>query len=415
MRLEAPLMAFGGETIDNYGVIRDFPALSMVTGLLANALGYRREESELHDRLQARLLVGARLDREIQRLTDFQTAQLSKDDKGWTTWGMAEERRGGAESYKSPHLRYRDYHASLNVLVALRLEPAAESPTLDDLAQALDHPARPLFIGRKSCLPSRRVFAGWHEAENVLAALQTAQLPDKARHLRDAVAGWRGHPCRRSPSGSVRRAQLEERRPWRLAASARRPLRFAGIADMSFQLLRLQPDPTALAPWATRHRLLSPDGDYGYALHALLSAAFGDLAPKPFHYLGGRQGLLAYTSADLEMLRLNASLAPPDVARALGLDHLDARPFPNAWRAGQRLGFEARVRPVVRGKDGRERDAYLHAVEGTVDTGQIAGNGSIAQRTVIYSDWLEKQFGLRWRSADCRSPPRLLPAHSCPA
>jgi CRISPR-associated Cas5-like protein len=45
MRLEAPLMAFGGETIDNYGVIRDFPALSMVTGLFANALGYRREEA----------------------------------------------------------------------------------------------------------------------------------------------------------------------------------------------------------------------------------------------------------------------------------------------------------------------------------------------------------------------------------
>lgn len=184
MRLEAPLMAFGGEAIDNYGVIRDFPALSMVTGLLANALGYRREESELHDRLQVRLLVGARLDNQVQRLTDFQTAQLSKDDKGWTTLGIAEERRGGADSYKSPHLRYRDYHASLNVLVALRLEPAAEFPTLDELAQALDHPARPLFIGRKTCLPSRRVFAGWHEAENVLAALQTAHLPDKARHLR---------------------------------------------------------------------------------------------------------------------------------------------------------------------------------------------------------------------------------------
>lgn len=177
-------MAFGGETIDNYGVIRDFPALSMVTGLLANALGYRREESELHDRLQARLLVGARLDRDVQRLTDFQTVQLGKDDTGWTTSGVAEERRGGADSYKSPHLRYRDYHASLHVLVALRLEPAAESPTLDDLAQALDHPARPLFIGRKTCLPSRRVFAGWHEAESVLAALQTAQLPDKAKHLR---------------------------------------------------------------------------------------------------------------------------------------------------------------------------------------------------------------------------------------
>lgn len=178
-------MAFGGETIDNFGVIRDFPALSMVTGLLANALGYRREESELHARLQARLLVGARLDGDVQRLTDFQTAQLSKDDKGWTTWGIAEERRGGPDSYKSPHLRYRDYHASLNVLVALRLEPAAEAPTLDDLARALDHPARPLFIGRKSCLPSRRLFAGWHEADSILLALQTAHLPGGAgRHLR---------------------------------------------------------------------------------------------------------------------------------------------------------------------------------------------------------------------------------------
>lgn len=184
MRLEAPLIAFGGETIDNYGVIRDFPALSMVTGLLANALGYQREDSELHNRLQSRLVVGTRLDSEGQRLTDFQTAQLGAADKGWTTWGAPEERRGGPDSYKSPHLRYRDYHASLNVLVALRLEPVAESPTLDDLAHALDHPARPLFFGRKTCLPSRRVFAGWQEAENVLEALKGVALPNNALRLR---------------------------------------------------------------------------------------------------------------------------------------------------------------------------------------------------------------------------------------
>ena len=178
LRLEAPLIAFGGETIDNFGVIRDFPALSMITGLFANALGWRREDCELHDRLQNRLLVGARLNTPIQRLTDFQTAQLGKDDKGWTTWGVPEERRGGADSYKSPHLRYRDYHASLNVLVALRLEPSDNALTLDDLAVALDHPARPLFIGRKTCLPSQRIFAGWQEADNVLHALQTAHLPE---------------------------------------------------------------------------------------------------------------------------------------------------------------------------------------------------------------------------------------------
>jgi CRISPR system Cascade subunit CasE len=159
---------------------------------------------------------------------------------------------------------------------------------------------------------------------------------------------------------------------------------------MTFQLLRLQPDAVALAAWATRHGVLSPDGDYGYALHGLLSAAFGEQAPKPFRYLGGRQGLLAYTEASLDVLRVNASLATPDVARALGLNALDARPFPSVWKEGQALGFEVRVRPVIRAKDGRERDAFLHSVDAIPAE---EGNG-IAQRAVIYSDWLAKQFAV---------------------
>lgn len=157
---------------------------------------------------------------------------------------------------------------------------------------------------------------------------------------------------------------------------------------MTFQLMRLQPDSVALAAWATRHGVLSPDGDYGYALHGLLSAAFGEQAPKPFRYMGNKQGLLAYTLENLETLRLHASLATPDVARALGLDALDARPFPGAWKDGQVLGFEVRVRPVIRAKDGRERDAFLHAVDAIPAE---EGNG-IAQRAMIYGDWLAKQF-----------------------
>jgi CRISPR system Cascade subunit CasD len=185
LRLEAPLMAFGGETIDNLGIIRDFPALSMVTGLLANALGLRREDTAQHDRLQERLVMGVRLERPGVRLQDNQNARLSKDDKGWTTWGKPEERAGGAGTYESPHRRFRDYHADLLMLVALRLEPTEGPPTLDDLATALDHPARPLFIGRKPCLPSRRLFAGWHEGESVLQVLRSVpwshHSPDGAR------------------------------------------------------------------------------------------------------------------------------------------------------------------------------------------------------------------------------------------
>ena len=177
LRLDSPLVAFGGETIDNLGVIREFPALSMITGLLANALGWDRAEADRHARLQQRLRIGTRLERPGQRLTDFQTAQLGADDRGWTTWGQPEARRGGAASYESPHLRYRDHHADRLAQVVLRLEPADESPTLDALAAALDRPQRPLFIGRKPCLPVGRMMDGWIEAETVLAALQALSPP----------------------------------------------------------------------------------------------------------------------------------------------------------------------------------------------------------------------------------------------
>lgn len=183
MRLHAPLIAFGGETIDNYGVIRDFPALSMVTGIFANALGWDRGDDALHNRLQERLVMGARLDADGERLVDFQTAQLQANDKGWTTRGVAEERAGGAGTYLGPHLRYRHYHADMNALLALRLQAPDESPTLDELAAALDKPNRPLFVGRKNCLPTDRLMAGWIEAQDILSALQGA-LPALPHDLR---------------------------------------------------------------------------------------------------------------------------------------------------------------------------------------------------------------------------------------
>ena len=177
LNLESPLMAFGGEAIDNRGVIRWFPAASMLTGLLANALGWRRIESEKHQRLQERLVFAARIDREPElrtRLTDFQTAQLGGDDRGWTTRGRPEGRDGGPATYNAPHLRYRDYFADMRVTVSLRLEPEDEAPTLDNLAAALQEPARPLFIGRKPCLPTTQLFSGFSEGDTALNALLNA-------------------------------------------------------------------------------------------------------------------------------------------------------------------------------------------------------------------------------------------------
>ena len=189
LNLESPLIAFGGETIDNLGIIRWFPAASMLTGLLANALGWRRTERERHQRLQDRLIFAARIDREPAggvRMTDFQTARLGARDVGWTTHGQPEGRTGGAGTYEAPHLRFRDYFADMRVTVALRLQPAGDEPTLDDLADALQEPARPLFIGRKPCLPTTSLFRDFREGGSALAALLATTM-DEADGEQDSV------------------------------------------------------------------------------------------------------------------------------------------------------------------------------------------------------------------------------------
>ena len=194
LNLEAPLMAFGGEIIDNLGVIRPFPAVSMLTGLLANALGWRRVERERHQGLQDRLVFAARIDREPYgglSIRDFQTAKLEHSDKGWTTRGRPDGRAGGANTYNAPHLRFRDYWVDSHVTVALRLDPESNAPmTLDDLATALTEPARPLFIGRKPCLPSGRLFEGFIEGDTALGALLASPLSDPSNESMEVRTMW---------------------------------------------------------------------------------------------------------------------------------------------------------------------------------------------------------------------------------
>ncbi len=177
LRLHAPLMAFGGVAIDHVGPTRDFPSASALTGLLANALGWRREQGKKHQALQDRLHFGALIARQGRLLTDSQNAKLEKSDEGWTTWGHPDKRRG--DTYNSPHRRQRDYLADHDCHVVLRLLDG-EEPDLDMLATALEQPARPLFIGRKPCLPTAPLLVGRIEGKDAKGALKALALSGRA-------------------------------------------------------------------------------------------------------------------------------------------------------------------------------------------------------------------------------------------
>lgn len=230
VRLEAPLMALGGVAIDHVGVTRDFPALSMLTGLFANALGWARTEARKHQSLQDRLIFAARREAEsyVGVLRDMQNVQDLEDEKrGWTTRGKPEERGGG--SLKGTHRRQRDYHPDALVAVVLSLSQPHLTPTLDELADALDRPKRPLFIGRKPCLPSaplRHRSAGGHsfiEAVSAHAALSSlsrmryANEASSTETVREEVALRAIWPASEGPAsgpGVDRATALADRRNW---------------------------------------------------------------------------------------------------------------------------------------------------------------------------------------------------------
>ncbi|MGH6816799.1 MAG: type I-E CRISPR-associated protein Cas5/CasD [Hyphomicrobiaceae bacterium] len=192
LRLDAPLMAFGGETIDNYGVIRRFPAKSMIVGLVANALGIERYEGERLQCLQDRLAMASRIECPGELLKDYQTVRLLADDQGWTTRGHPEGRNRTSPSFvldqdhlrrtgkavkSQTHRRFRDNWADAVTSVVFRLEPSDEPPTLDRIAGALQEPERPLFLGRKPCLPSVRLYMGEIDGTDTYDALAKAPPP----------------------------------------------------------------------------------------------------------------------------------------------------------------------------------------------------------------------------------------------
>ncbi len=179
LQLHGPMGSFGGEAVDAHGVIRNMPAKSMLTGLVANALGWTRTMRKAHQDLQDRIVFGAVWERDetASRLTDYQTAQLQKSERAWTTHGTPALRGGGPSSYLGAEQLWRDYHADLQLSVVLRLAPAGLAPTLEEVASALQRPARPLFLGRKACLPSRPILAGWVDAISVAEAVRSIVRP----------------------------------------------------------------------------------------------------------------------------------------------------------------------------------------------------------------------------------------------
>ena len=127
----------------------------MLTGLVANALAWDHAVTEPLAALQERVRFAARVDRRGEALVDYQTVDLGTLDasRDGRLDDTRQDRRSDGASGEDTHLRYRHYRADSPHTVALTLGWRGPHLYRRHGASARE-PARPLFIGRKCCLPA---------------------------------------------------------------------------------------------------------------------------------------------------------------------------------------------------------------------------------------------------------------------
>ena len=159
------------------------------------------------------------------------------------------------------------------------------------------------------------------------------------------------------------------------------------------QMVRAEVNVRDFQRWMGTRRLQDPD----HAMHCLLTECFGDLAPRPFRLIVSRGGsigcLYGYGDADADSLRDAAAVcADPLQCRILPAEGMDSKLMPAEFPAGKRLGFEVRIRPIVRkargsGREEAEQDVFLHEALQYPEKG-----GMTRTREQVYAEWLSQRI-----------------------
>lgn len=202
LRLEGPLQSWGVRARWSRRDTSSEPTKSAIIGLLGCAAGVIRpdwrSDAEPDMRLEQWdnvLNFGVRIDRSGMIETDYHTVQgrhWQADGKMKTGLSVSGTTPNKAER-EPPHteITWRDYLHDAAFLVALTVKPEHQADNhdlLETFKSHLERPKWPLYLGRKSCVPSRPIFDRLaNEYQDIENALRTepwsAPRPTKKRQV----------------------------------------------------------------------------------------------------------------------------------------------------------------------------------------------------------------------------------------
>lgn len=156
IRLTAPLQSYGNQASFNQRTSADYPSKSAIIGMIAAALGYRRDDSrisQLND-----LLFAVRVEQSGDMMTEFQTVEYHK-----------------SSTKTARKLTYREFIQDAVFMVAIGSE---NDKKIEEIFEALKHPKFQLYLGRRSNPPAGPLKIDIYEEQNPLQVLE--KLPWQA-------------------------------------------------------------------------------------------------------------------------------------------------------------------------------------------------------------------------------------------
>lgn len=146
-RLYGPMAAWGDIAVGEYRPSFAHPSKSAIIGLLAAALGIRRDEEARQKELAEICSFAVRVDAMGTLLRDYHTTQVPSAKRGVIHYTRRSEL---AVDEPNTILSSRDYRCDAAYTVAVEIRNSA-AYTAQELANALAKPAFTLYLGRKSC------------------------------------------------------------------------------------------------------------------------------------------------------------------------------------------------------------------------------------------------------------------------
>lgn len=163
LRLAAPLQSWGSSSKFNIRTTEREPTKSGVIGMIAASLGIQRNDNPEKLKPLAKLKFGVRVEQEGKLLKDFHMVHEIKNGK-----------------VKDSHLTERYYLSDAVFVAGFESD---DKELLEKIANAVQKPVYPMFLGRRSCPPTLPVFLEIRDESLYDALKNTILISDKYERI----------------------------------------------------------------------------------------------------------------------------------------------------------------------------------------------------------------------------------------